>query len=89
MDDESFGVNKMFEHYGFAINLESVGPDKTTVAIETHYTPRSPMYGLLNRLMMRRQFQGVCDELLAGLRAFAESRSHAGCRRAIVPGRAS
>lgn len=74
VEDESFGMKKLFEHYGFAINLESVGPDKTEVAIETHHTPRNPLYGLLNRLMMRRQFRKVCDELLAGLRAFAESR---------------
>lgn len=73
---------KLFERYGFAINLESVGPDRTEVAIETHYTPRNPLYGLLNRLMMRRQFRKVCDELLAGLRAFAESRDRSPASKA-------
>jgi uncharacterized protein YndB with AHSA1/START domain len=82
VDDESFGMRKLFEHYGFAIDLESVGPDKTEVAIETHYTPRTPLYGLLNRLMMRRRFRNVCDELLAGLRAFAESRDRSPASKA-------
>jgi len=82
VDDESFGMKKLFEHYGFAINLASVGPDKTEVAIETHYTPRNPLYRFLNRVMMRRQFRKVCDELLAGLRAFAESRDRSPASKA-------
>ena len=32
VDDESFGMRRLFEHYGFAINLESAGPDETGVA---------------------------------------------------------
>src|SRR6266508_1096055 len=28
VDDESFGMRKMFDHYGFAINLESEGSDE-------------------------------------------------------------
>jgi uncharacterized protein YndB with AHSA1/START domain len=82
VDDESFGMRKLFEHYGFAIDLAAVGPDKTEVAIETRYTPRTPLYGLLNRLMMRRRFRNVCDERSAGLRAFAESRDRAPASKA-------
>jgi len=77
VDDESFGMRKMFEHYGFTINLESEGSEKTRVTLETHYTPRNTMYGLLNKLMMRRQFRNVCEEILGGLKTFAESRHNA------------
>jgi len=77
VDDESFGMRKMFDHYGFAINLESEGAEKTHVTLETHYTPRNPMYGLLNKLMMRRQFQKVCEEIVGGLKTFTESRYRA------------
>jgi hypothetical protein len=64
----------LFDHYGFAINLESESPERTRVTLETHYTPRNPMYGLLNKLMMRRQFRKVCAEIVGGLKTFAESR---------------
>ena len=74
VDDESFGMRRMFEHYGFAINLESAGPEKTLVTLETHYTPRNPMYRLLNRLLLRRKFENVCEEIVGGLKTFTESR---------------
>ena len=78
VDDESFGMRKMFDHYGFVINLESEGSEKKThVTLETHYTPRNPMYGLFNKLMIRRQFQKVCAEIVGGLKDFTESRYRA------------
>ena len=77
VDDESFGMRKMFDHYGFAINLESEGSETTHVTLETHYTPRNPIYGMLNKLTMRRQFQKVCEEIVGGLKTFTESRYRA------------
>ena len=74
VDDESFGMRRMFEHYGFAINLESLSTAKTLVTLETHYTPRNTMYSLLNRLLMRRKFEKVCEEIVGGLKTFTESR---------------
>jgi uncharacterized protein YndB with AHSA1/START domain len=77
VDDESFGMRKMFDHYGFVINLEPEGSERTHVTLETHYTPRNPMYGLLNKLMMRRQLEKVCAEIVGGLKTFTESRYRA------------
>jgi uncharacterized protein YndB with AHSA1/START domain len=74
VDEESFGMRKMFDHYGFGINLKSKGPEKTQVTLQTHYTPRNPIYGALNKLMLRRQFEKVCTEIVGGLKLFAESR---------------
>ena len=74
VDDESFGMRRMFDHYGFAINLEPVAPGETLLTLETHYTPRNPLYGLLNRLLMRRKFEKVCEEIVGGLKTFTESR---------------
>jgi hypothetical protein len=76
VDDESFGVRKFFADYGFAINPEAQSPAATRVILETHYTPRSPFYGLLNRLVMRRRFEQVCTEIVGGLKAYTESRRH-------------
>jgi uncharacterized protein YndB with AHSA1/START domain len=75
VDDESFGMRRMFEHYGFAINLEPLAPGTTRVILETHYTPRNATYGLLNRLVMRRKFEQVCEQIVGGLKDFAESRT--------------
>ena len=77
IDDESFGMRKMFDHYGFAINLESQGSEKTQVTLQTHYTPRNPMYSLLNTLIMRRRFEKVCADIVGGLKIFTESRLRA------------
>jgi hypothetical protein len=48
--------------------------DRTTVRIETFYTPAHPLPAVLNRLVMRRRFRGVVDELLVGLRTLSEQR---------------
>lgn len=74
VDDESFGMCKMFDDYGFAITLEAHAPNATRARLETHYTPRNPFYGLLNELVLRRRFEKVCDGIVAGLKSFAESR---------------
>lgn len=74
VEEESFGMRRMFEHYGFVINLEPMASGKTLVILETHYTPRNPIYGLLHRLLMRRKFEKVCEEVVGGLKTFTESR---------------
>lgn len=74
VEDESFGMRKMFDDYGFAINLASLGAQRTRVTLETHYTPRNPIYALMNVTFMRRQFRGVCQGIVDGLKAFTEAR---------------
>ena len=74
VEDESFGMRRMFEHYGFALNLEPLAAGKTLVTLETYYTPRNPIYRLLNRLLMRRKFEKVCEGIVGGLKTFTESR---------------
>lgn len=75
VDDESLGMRRMFEHYGFALNLEPLASGTTRVILETHYTPRNAIYGLLNRLVMRRKFEQVCEQIVGGLKDFTESRA--------------
>jgi hypothetical protein len=42
--------------------------------IDTYYTPRSPLYTLLNRLVLRRRMRTVVDGLLQGLKQISERR---------------
>ncbi len=72
--DDSFGFAKMLRDYGFTAHFASRRPDRTSVRIETFYTPVNPIAALVNRLMMRRRFGLVVDALLAGLRTAAEQR---------------
>ena len=72
--DDSFGFSKLLTGYGFAALFTPVTSEQTTVRIETFYTPANPAAAVLNRLVMRRKFGGVVDELLGGLCAFAEQR---------------
>lgn len=74
VDDESFGVRKMFADYGFALNPSSESDGRTRVRIDTYYTPRNALYGLLNVVALRRRFQAVVDDLLAGLKTLSEAR---------------
>lgn len=73
VDDESFGMRRMFDDYGFTLDLAQLGPNQTEVTLQTHYTPRNPLYAALNSLVMRRQFRKVCDGIVQGLKTFTES----------------
>jgi uncharacterized protein YndB with AHSA1/START domain len=72
--DDSFGFNTMLTNYGFTAHFKPTTSDRTTVRIETFYTPATPIAALLNGLVMRRKFRGIVDELLGGLRTLAEQR---------------
>lgn len=72
VDDDSFGMNRMFEGYGFRVSV-TPDADGTRARIETYYTPRNPVVSAMNALFMRRQMRGLVDQLLQGLRAHAES----------------
>jgi len=75
VDDESFGMRRMFDHYGFALDLDGSRSARTKVTLCTCYTPRSPVYSLMNRLVLRRQFRGICRGILEGLKSVTEARS--------------
>jgi len=70
--DDSYGFNKTLTHYGFTVHFAPAPGERSTVRIETFYTPANPIAAMLNGLVMRRKFRGVVDELLAGLRTHAE-----------------
>jgi uncharacterized protein YndB with AHSA1/START domain len=72
--DDSFGFNKMLTNYGFTVHFTATTSERTEVLIETFYTPAHPIATVLNKLIMRRKFRGVIDELLGGLRTLAEQR---------------
>ncbi len=72
--DDSFGFSKMLTDYGFTAHFTPATSEQTTVRIETFYTPANPVAAVLNRLVMRRKFRSVVDELLGGLCALAEQR---------------
>jgi uncharacterized protein YndB with AHSA1/START domain len=72
--DDSFGFSKMLTGYGFTARFTPAASDQTAVRIETFYTPANPVAAVLNRLVMRRKFRSVVDELLGGLCTLAEQR---------------
>ena len=71
--DESFGMRRMFDDYGFALNLRARTDGRTDVVLQTHYTPRNAIYRLLNAAVLRRRLRAVCDELLDGLSHYTEA----------------
>ena len=73
VDEDSFGMNRMFAHYGFVITLDAVAAERTRVTIATYYRPKNVVYRLMNALIMRRQFRGVVDDLIAGLISFCRT----------------
>lgn len=72
--DDSFGFTKLLTHYGFTAHFTSTASERTMVRLETFYRPANPIAAVLNRLVLRRKFRGVVDELLGGLRTLAEQR---------------
>ena len=74
LDDDSLGFGRMFADYGFTITVED-GPEGSSIAhTDTYYTPRNPLFSLINTLIMRRRFANTVDELLSGLKRTSESR---------------
>ncbi len=72
VDDETFGMRRMFDDYGFSLTLAERGERATRVTLATHYTPKNFVYSAVNRLMMRRQFTKVCDGIVNGLKTYVE-----------------
>jgi uncharacterized protein YndB with AHSA1/START domain len=77
VDDDSLGFNRMFADYGFTITLDASAPTRTTVRMDTYYTPRNILTSVMNGLLMRRKFGKTVDELLEGLERLAEQRARA------------
>jgi uncharacterized protein YndB with AHSA1/START domain len=75
VDDDNLGFGRMFADYGFTISIEN-GPDGSSIArTDTFYTPRNPLFALMNAVIMRRRFSNTVDELLSGLKRCSESRN--------------
>jgi uncharacterized protein YndB with AHSA1/START domain len=77
VDEESFGMRRMFDDYGFALELEPMPGGRSRVTLHTHYTPRNTIYALMNATLMRGRFAAVCEQLLGGLRSFVEAERQA------------
>lgn len=73
VDEDSFGMSRMFADYGFRLSLAPNGSG-TQLTIESFYTPRNYFYSLVNTLVMKRQFSDVLDGLLAGLSRYAATK---------------
>jgi len=86
VDDDSLGFSRMFADYGFTISIEDAG-DASIARTDTYYTPRNPLFSLMNALIMRRRFTSTVDELLAGLKRSSEVRDQA--RDDVAPPSAS
>jgi hypothetical protein len=75
VDDDTLGFNRMLVDYGFTITLDPASDRATALRIDTFYTPRNPLYALLNRLVLQRRMRKVVDGLLQGLKQISERRS--------------
>ncbi len=61
VDDDTLGFQRMLVDYGFTITLDPVAVRATVLRIDTYYTPRNPLYAMLNRLVLRRRMRTVVD----------------------------
>ena len=75
VDDDTLGFNRMLLDYGFTISLDQRSDRTTRLRIDTYYTPRTPLYALLNRLVLQRRMGKLVDGLLQGLKQISERRS--------------
>jgi uncharacterized protein YndB with AHSA1/START domain len=72
VDDDSLGFGRMFADYGFTITLQDAGNGSSLARTDTYYTPRNPIFGLMNALIMRRKFASTVQDLLVGLKRVSE-----------------
>jgi hypothetical protein len=74
VDDDTLGFKRMLLDYGFTITLDPRSDRATGLRIDTYYTPRNPLYALLNGLVLRRRMRKVVDDLLQGLKQISDRR---------------
>jgi hypothetical protein len=72
VDEDTLGFDRMLVDYGFTITLDPLSDRATALRIDTYYTPRNPLYALVNRLLLRRRMRKLVDGLLQGLKQFSE-----------------
>jgi hypothetical protein len=72
VDEDTLGFDRMLVDYGFTITLDPRSDRTTALRIDTYYTPRNPLYALVNRLLLRRRMRKLLDGLLQGLKQFSE-----------------
>jgi uncharacterized protein YndB with AHSA1/START domain len=72
VDDDSLGFGRMFADYGFTITIEDDLHGGSIARTETYYTPRNPLFKLINAVIMRRRFESTVDDLLSGLKRASE-----------------
>jgi hypothetical protein len=75
VDDDSLGFARLFADYGFRVAIEDGLHGGSIARMETYYTPRNPLFRLINALLMRRRFESTVDDLLAGLKRASEQGS--------------
>jgi hypothetical protein len=71
---DSYGCNRLFADYGFTAHFARTTTGRTTLRIETFYSPVNPIAAALNTLIIRRGFRHVVDEMLDGLHMLSEQR---------------
>jgi Polyketide cyclase / dehydrase and lipid transport len=81
VEDDSLGFGRMFADYGFTIAIEEGLHGGSIARTETYYTPRNPLFKLINVLIMRKRFESTVDDLLSGLKHASE--------RDVAPARAA
>jgi uncharacterized protein YndB with AHSA1/START domain len=74
VDDDTLGFQRMLVDDSFTITLDPRSDRTTALRIDTYYTPRNPLYALLNRLVLRRRMRRTVDGLLQGLKEISERR---------------
>ena len=74
VDDDTLGFQRMLVDYGFTITLDPVAVRATALRIDTYYTPRNPLYALLNRLVLQQRMRKLVGGLLQGLKQISERR---------------
>jgi uncharacterized protein YndB with AHSA1/START domain len=75
VDHDSLGFGRMFADYGFTITVEDRLDGSSIARTDTYYTPRNPLFRLINALLMRRRFASTVEDLLSGLKRSSESRA--------------
>jgi hypothetical protein len=74
VDDDTLGFHRMLRDYGFTITLDPRSDQTTMLRIDTYYTPRNPLYALLNRLVLQQRMRKLVGGLLQGLKQISERR---------------
>lgn len=74
VDEETFGIKKILNDFGFAVTFTVMDDQVTKLTMQNNYTPKNIFVSMMNTLMIRRNMKFMVNDLIEGLKSYTEEQ---------------